>query len=315
MAVDHARSLAFGPLGVPPRRRLAPRLARLLFWMLSAVLAVLAVVTVHLVRAAIVESLEEQAIEPKAAGTATPLQFGVAFHDIRLRVADRVVHGRFVQAARPGAPAVLIFHGNGETVSDWSNVQARLFDGGVASLVFDYSGFGNSSGKPTVDHMRADAQAAYASLVRLTPGAEGRVLIGHSLGNAVMLDAAGSLRPVPSGIVIHAAFTSAREMAIQSGMVSAVVAKFLPDLWDNEAALVAGGPPLLVLHGEQDDVIPPAMGRKLAQVAVGRRAEFKILAGIGHDDFYTKPSNQEWGPIFRFVASVSGSRQLEDVRR
>jgi pimeloyl-ACP methyl ester carboxylesterase len=311
VALEHAHGLPVPLLPAHSTGRLASRLARFLFWVLTAAFAAAAV---HLVQAAIIQNLEEQAIEPKAAGTATPGQFGVAFRDIRVPVADHVMHGRFVQAASPAAPAVLIFHGNGEDVSDWSAVQARLFESGVSSLVFDYSGFGSSSGKPTVKRMREDAYAAYAKLVLLAPGSVGHVLIGHSLGNAVMLDVASTLQPVPSGIVIHAGFTSAREMAIQSGLVSALVAKILPDLWDNERALAGSGPPLLVLHGERDDVIPLAMGRRLAQAA-GARADFQALAGIGHDDFYASPSKQEWDPIVGFVASISGSHQLEVARR
>jgi fermentation-respiration switch protein FrsA (DUF1100 family) len=201
---------------------------------------------------------------------------------------------------------VLIFHGNGETVSDWSDVQARLQRAGVTSLVFDYSGFGLSSGRPSVNHMREDAFAAFASLVRLAPHAAGHVLIGHSLGNAVMLDVAKNLHPAPLGLVVHAGFTSAREMAIRAGLVSNLVAFLLPDLWNNEQALSGAGPRLLVLHGEKDAVVPAAMGRRLA-TAAGSRSEFKSFAGLGHDDFYLQPSAAEWDPIIEFVAAVSGA--------
>jgi alpha-beta hydrolase superfamily lysophospholipase len=275
--------------------------------------AALAVAALHLAQMAIVHGLEDMAIETHAMGAQTPAQFGAPFETVQVAVPRGGLEARLVRAPDARAPAVLVFHGNGEAVSDWAQVQARLYRAGVSSMVFDYGGFGNSPGHPSVDHMREDALAAYAAWLRLTPAADSHVVIGHSLGNAVLLDAAPQMLPAPSGIVVHAAFTSAREHAVRTGLVAAWLAPLLPDMWDNEAALSPSGPPMLVLHGDQDDVIPAAMGQHLA-AAAGRRAEFKLLAGVGHDQLYEAPSDQEWNPILAFVDAVAPSRRADAGR-
>lgn len=308
LALHHTSTLPKSRAG----RSGAPRWLRLLVPSLLCA-ALLAVPALHWAQASIIQLLEEQAIEIKAMGAETPAQFGVPFEELRLAVAGRTLGGRIVHAAMADAPAVLIFHGNGEAVSDWAQVQARLYRAGVSSMVFDYSGFGNSTGKPGVQRMREDALAAYAEWMRATPAAGSHVLIGHSLGNAVMLDVAPRLRPAPSGLVVHSGFSSAREFAVRAGLVSPVVSRMLPDLWDNEAALRLPGPAVLVLHSDHDEVIPVAMGQRLAQ-AGGTRAHYQPVAGIAHDEFYQQPSAQEWDPILSFVASSAAARRLIDAQ-
>jgi alpha-beta hydrolase superfamily lysophospholipase len=300
---------ALGQWGHANARLQAPawNLRRAAWLLLSAGLAVAAV---HLVQTTVIHGLEDIAIETRPMGPQTPAQFGAPFETLEIPGGQGMIEGRLVRAAGARAPAVLVFHGNGEAVSDWAQVQARLYHAGVTSMVFDYGGFGNSPGHPSVAHMREDALAAYAAWQRLTPAADSHVVIGHSLGNAVLLDAARAMLPAPSGIVVHAAFTSARDHAVRVGMVPAWAAPLLPDMWDNEAALSPSGPPILVMHGDRDDVIPVEMGEHLA-AAAGHRAHFMRLAGVGHDQLYEAPSEQEWSPILNFVDAVAPGRRAD----
>jgi alpha-beta hydrolase superfamily lysophospholipase len=289
MSVEHA-----APHALSAWRKAGP-------WLLAGLLLV---GLGRLTQASLVDRLEAAGIETKPAGLDTPASYGAPFQDLSIPVAGRAVTARAVLAGAAGAPAVLIFHGNGETIADWSQVQARLYRAGISSMVFDYAGFGLSPGKPGVGAMREDALAAYRQWTRLTPGAGSRVLIGHSLGNAVMLDSSARLQPAVSGIVVHAGFTSARDYAVHAGMVSPWLARLLPDLWDNEAALTRPGPTVLVLHGDRDEVIPLAMGRRLAE-ASSPRSLLKVLPGVGHDGFYLAPAAQEWDPIIDFVRGLA----------
>ncbi|MEO8223864.1 MAG: hypothetical protein ABI661_03595, partial [Gammaproteobacteria bacterium] len=68
-----------------------------------------------------------QAIETRPLGSQTPLHFGVVYRTVSIPVQDGALDGRIVQAADPEAAALLIFHGNGKAVSDWAQVQARLY--------------------------------------------------------------------------------------------------------------------------------------------------------------------------------------------
>ncbi len=253
-----------------------------------------------------IRKLEHEGIEVRPMGRETPLDFGASYETLALPVGGRLLQARLVRGSSATSRAVLIFHGNGEAVSDWSRVQALLHAAGLSSMVFDYSGFGNSTGTPTVDHLREDGLAAYRAFVEQLPAAQARYVIGHSLGNAVMLDVLPALQPKPAGVVVHAGFTSAREMAIQTGLAAPWLVSFLPDLWDNEAAMARNVPITLVMHSDADEVIPQEMGVRLA-AAAGRRAHFLSLHAIKHDALYQESTPQELQPIIDFVKGTGPS--------
>lgn len=250
--------------------------------------------------------LEHEGIEVKAIGRETPLDFGVPYETLTLPLEGRLLQARLVRGSNATSRAILIFHGNGEAISDWSRVQALLHDAGLSSMVFDYSGFGNSTGEPSVAHLREDSLAAYRAFVQNLPAAQARYVIGHSLGNAVMLDVLPALQPKPTGVVVHAGFTSAREMAIQTGLAAPWLASFLPNLWDNEAAMAKNVPIALVMHSDADEVIPQEMGVRLA-AAAGPRAHFLRLHALKHDSLYQESTPQEWRPIIDFVQGPAPS--------
>ncbi len=250
--------------------------------------------------------LEHEGIEVKAMGRETPLDFGVPYEALTIPVEGRLLQARLVRGSSAASRAILVFHGNGEAVSDWSRVQALLHAAGLSSMVFDYSGFGNSTGEPSVAHLREDGLAAYRAFVEKLPAAQARYVIGHSLGNAVMLDVLPALQPKPNGVVIHAGFTSAREMAIQAGLAAPWLARILPNLWDNEAAMAKNVPIALVMHSDADEVIPQEMGARLA-AAAGPRAHFLRLHALKHDSLYQESTPQEWRPIIDFVQGPSSS--------
>ncbi len=269
-------------------------------WLTIAASLCLLVAAGYGARQLALHALEQEGIEVKAMGRETPLDFGVPYEPVVVPVYGRVLQARLVRADKASARALLIFHGNGEAVSDWSQVQAQLQAAGVSSMVFDYSGFGDSTGTPTVARLREDALAAYQAFVQQLPEAEALYVLGHSLGNAVMLDALHALQPQPAGVVVHAGFTSAREMAIQTGLAASWMAGLLPDVWDNEIAIGQTGRQMLVMHGDADEVIPPQMGMRLAHAA-GPHAHFLGLPGIKHDSLYLSPTPREWQPIVNFV--------------
>ncbi len=95
-------------------------------------------------------------------------------------------------------------------------------------------------------------------------------------------------------------------MAIQTGLAAPWLASFLPDLWDNEAAMAQNVPMTLVMHSDADEVIPQEMGVRLA-AAAGRRAHFLSLHAIKHDALYQESTPQELQPIIDFVKGSESS--------
>lgn len=228
---------------------------------------------------------------------------------------DRELHARFVPAARPDAPALMVCHGDNETLSDWLPVQAMLAESGIASYVFDYSGYGRSSGRPSVRHLRQDATTAYRQFLAAAPAASRRVVLGHSLGSGILLDVARHFAPQPDGYVIAAGFSSARRAAVQTGRVPAWAAWLLPDPWDNAARASRLERPLLVVHSRADAVIAHGHAERVA--AAARHLHRLVMHDAMPHDAAIEPDHLAafWAPIVRYVQDMDSCTQPETSAR
>ncbi|MCY1293825.1 Serine aminopeptidase, S33 [compost metagenome] len=228
---------------------------------------------------------------------------------------DRELHARFVPAARHDAPALMVCHGDNETLADWLPVQAMLAESGIASYVFDYSGYGRSSGRPSVRHLRQDAMTAYRQFLAAAPAASRRVVLGHSLGSGILLDVARHFAPQPDGYVIAAGFSSARRAAVQTGRVPAWAAWVLPDPWDNAARASRLDRPLLVVHSRADAVIAHGQAERVA--AAARHLHRLVMHDAMPHDAAIEPDHIAafWPPIVRYVQELDSSPQPETGAR
>ena len=258
-------------------------------------------------RRAALAVVERSAFVTPPAGGAQPDDFGTPSLRLAFPSGGRTLHACHVAVpGDPAAPALFVCHGDDEELSRWAEVQHVLREDGIASFVFDYSGYGASGGRPTVARLRQDTLAAHARFVALTPRASRRVALGFSLGSAVLLDAAARLRPAPDAIAIGAGFASAREMAVLAGRVPRGLARLLPDAWNGAARIARlGAMPLLLLHARDDEVVPLSQARRL-HAAAGRRARLVVLEGIGHDaPLSPREAAGFWGEVVGFVKAAA----------
>jgi pimeloyl-ACP methyl ester carboxylesterase len=192
----------------------------------------------------------------------------------------------------PAQASVLICHGIGETVALWHGVQQMLAANGVASLVFDYAGYGRSSGFFNARQAEEDAVAAFHCLQRLTAPLPVSVL-GLSLGSGI---AAAIIAGVPAHrLALLGAFTSLRQAAASVG-IPRMFESAVPPIWNTEAALRECRVPVLIVHGEEDRLFPVRMARGLAAVC-GSACQLEIVPGLGHNEPFYQPKDSYWGSI------------------
>jgi alpha-beta hydrolase superfamily lysophospholipase len=218
------------------------------------------------------------------------------------------------QLALPNQPPtamVLLCHGIGERFYFWREVQHLLAASGIGSLVFHYPGYGRSTGFFTPENVDASAHAAYAYLRGLAPGAP-LFVFGTSLGTAVAAHVAGTLSPVPVGLILAQGFTTLREAAksvLRTAHLPTVLSKLLPDVWRNTQAFTKARCPILIVHGESDYLFPVAMGQELfrsAQLRPDGRQSLLTPAGFDHSDpMLGSAVEAYWQPILDFIRAES----------
>ncbi|HTT47144.1 MAG TPA: alpha/beta hydrolase [Pseudolabrys sp.] len=164
---------------------------------------------------------------------------------------------------RGDKPIALYFQGNAEGLPARAGRFTWLTADGTGLLALCYRGYGGSSGTPSEQGLIGDAEAAYA-FARARFPAKRIVLFGESLGTAVAVALAAGHEV--AGVILDAPFTSAAD-------VGAAAYPFVPVRWamkdtfhsDRRIGHVTA--PLLVLHGEQDVVVPIRFGEKLFALA------------------------------------------------
>jgi len=185
-----------------------------------------------------------------------------------------------------------------ETISEWVPAQKFLYDHCVSSLVFDYSGHGDSSHPGTVSHLNADALPAYASFASQFPN-QHLCVLGHSMGNGPLLESLPSFRPLPSCAVVANAFSSLRDAGRKHGSAS-IWLYAIPDAWNNLKNAKRVPVPLLVVYSDADRVNPSDMGRRIFEAAPEPK-QVAALHGFSHNALYKAPTEEWWAPVLRFL--------------
>jgi hypothetical protein len=205
-------------------------------------------------------------------------QTQIGAEDVWLTASDGVrLHAWWVPAA--GARlATLFLHGNGGNLSHRAGHLREITAAGSSVLILDYRGYGRSAGRPTEAGLYRDGEAAYRHLLAQGHPAQRIVLHGESLGTAVAVHLAA--RFGCAGLIVEAPLTSAREMA---GRVLPLLGPLLVWGFDSKDKIARVRVPLLVLHGDRDQVIPYEFGRALF-AAANEPKQFWTIAGAGHND-------------------------------
>jgi fermentation-respiration switch protein FrsA (DUF1100 family) len=211
-----------------------------------------------------------------------PAPLGVT--DRFMTTADGVrIHGWWI--APPGATAALVWsHGNAGNIGNRAPILLGLAARNLAVLAYDYRGYGRSDGSPDEGGVYRDADAAYDEVRSLGFPAERIVSFGESLGGAVSIRLATE-RPV-AGVAVVATFTSLRDVArAHYGLAGAAIGS----RFDTLAQLGRLHVPLLVAHGDEDEVVPYELGERLF-AAAGEPKQFVRIPGATHNDVLGFPA-------------------------
>jgi len=234
----------------------------------------------------------------------TPQAYGLDFESVNLPTEDgETLHAWWVPA-KDARGTILFFHGNAGNIShriDYLRMFRKL---GYATLIFDYRGYGNSTGSPSEAGTDRDAAAAWRWLTQtrgLRP--EEIVYAGESLGAAVASGLA--VRHPPRALVLLSTFTSVPDLG-------AKIYPFIPVRlisrysYDNRAHVRQIKVPVLVAHIRDDDIVPFAHGRRVFEAA-NEPKQFLEMSG-GHNDGFIF-MREEWVKTLAAFLERAGAPQ------
>jgi fermentation-respiration switch protein FrsA (DUF1100 family) len=243
---------------------------------------------------------------PGRALTATPGDIGLEYEDVSLTTSDdEHLHGWYVPATdRRGV--VLFFHGNAGNISHRLDSIGIFHQLGLDTLIIDYRGYGQSTGKTNEQGTYLDALAAWNYLVdeRGIP-ADRIIIFGRSLGGAIgaWLGAQPDMKNGPAAMIIESSFTSGVDMARQlyPFLPAHLITRLRYPVAEYASRLEC---PVLVVHSRDDEIIPFEMGQSIYE-AVKQRKSFLELRGDHNNGFFISRHEYVAG-LDKFIESVFG---------
>lgn len=233
----------------------------------------------------------------------SPADLGLAYRDVWFEAADGTpLHGWFLPARGTAKAMLLHLHGNAGNVATHLGFVAWLPAQGISVLTVDYRGYGRSGGAPTLAGVHLDAAAALAQALALrdTEGmtAQPFGVLGQSLGGSIAITALArsELKSRTCLLVIDAAFAGYRRIVRDKlgefwlmGPLRSVLSAGIADGFDPVDEIGKLAPtPLLILHGDEDPVVPLAHGQALF-AAAQQPKQLWVVRGGGHLDAFATP--------------------------
>lgn len=167
------------------------------------------------------------------------------------------LNGWYFQNPNANAPVVLFSHGNGGNLGNRVHLMKALMDAGASVFIYDYRQYGKSEGVKSLQGLTADADAAMDYLLntkKIEP--ERIVLYGESIGGgpSCYLLAHHKVK----ALILDSTFTSLMGIARKKVSYFYVYPDFLAPnpSFDNRSVIMGEHPPLLIVHGQKDDLIP-----------------------------------------------------------
>ena len=192
------------------------------------------------------------------------------------------LNGLWLPQEKADAPVLLYLHGARWDVRSSAQRMRRMHELGFAVLGIDYRGFGRSSAAlPSETLAHEDALAAWQWLAVRHPGVK-RYLFGHSLGGAIAVRLAGEVDDA-AGLMVEGSFTSIADVVQSTRWGWLPLSPLITQRFDAASHIERVKAPLLVVHGSEDRLIQPGLGRALFERARSPKRFVLVDGGTHHN--------------------------------
>jgi pimeloyl-ACP methyl ester carboxylesterase len=177
---------------------------------------------------------------------------------------------------------------------------------GVALSIADFRGYGASTGTPSVRAMLGDALSIFFATVAAFPTAS-FLVSGRSLGSMSAVHIAGQTPSAVAGFIIDSGYCDfggflRRRMGVAADGIAARMTRGAFDIHDGQLKLARSTAPLLVVHGDRDDVIVPQEAELTFAASASPRKKLVWVQGAGHNDVHLFA--QFWTALADFAAGT-----------
>lgn len=194
--------------------------------------------------------------------------------------------------ARPGEKTIIYSHGNAEDIGQNFEIFSALNERGFGVIAYDYPGYGLSTGKPTESSTQDSIKTVWKHALSSGIPPSSIILIGRSIGSGPSVWLASETKP--AALILISPLKSVYSVAFQYPI-------FPADRFPNLKRIAKINTPLLVIHGETDNVIPFSHGQAIHEKSPAKEKSFLSVPNAGHNDLFQSNPDKIFDTIASFI--------------
>jgi alpha-beta hydrolase superfamily lysophospholipase len=200
-------------------------------------------------------------------------------------------------------PWILFFHGNGEVVSDYDEISPLYHQKELNLVVADYRGYGVSSGIPTITDLAQDAHTIFKKVkeeLSIKNLRKDLWVMGRSLGSISALELASHYQGEMKGLIIESGFPSVVRMMTHLGVPAhgMDLQKIDQECLKRIQKIFV---PTLIIHGEQDWLVPLENAKDIYQHLGTKEKELVIIPSATHNDIMLAGFKEYFDSLQQFI--------------
>ncbi len=240
--------------------------------------------------------------------TSTSHQAPQGSEDLTIPVQDGITVSARYHPTVSSLPTVLHFHGNGEIVDDYDDIAPVFHSVGTSLIAVDYRGYGRSTGSPSARGLIDDAPVVLDRVLNFLQerGHTGPlVVMGRSLGSAPAIELASTRRGDIAGLIVESGFARATPLLALFGI--SIDSLGIEDFSgaDNENKMANVHVPVLVLHAENDVLLPRWNGEQIHERAASKNKTLVMIPNADHNTIMAYGGRAYWGAVEEFLRGLS----------
>lgn len=226
--------------------------------------------------------------------------------DHLVELGDGVTLGARRYEIDPRGPTIVYFHGNGEVVGDHDGIAPLYHSIGANLFVFEFRGYGRSSGSPTIAHLVSDGARCGEAAHRLLDADDftgPRFVMGRSLGANPALEVAARVAGF-DGLILESGAGNVARFVGRLGLSPGDEIDGLVAAHDAKLATITM--PTLIIHGLADDLVPVDNALATADRLTASEVTTELFEGAGHNDLLLVDPRRYFDSIARLIGTIEG---------
>jgi len=230
--------------------------------------------------------------------------------DILVNLGDSVHVGIRLHLISNTAPTILFFHGNGEIVTDYDDIALVYNQKNINFIIADFRGYGFSSGIPNTENTLEDSHIIldYVQKHLKEKSYSGTlILMGRSLGSVSVLELSKRYPDDFSALIIESGFAEEEPLFNLIGTTAAQEGFTKEDGFLNGEKIKKYTGPLLIIHAEQDHIVPFRQGELLYNYCPSIKKKLIPIPNANHNNILGVSLQKYFEEVEKFISLSSGS--------